>query len=431
LVYRDAHHFPAFSPRKKQIFETPMNKTDELRTARIESLVTPAELAQRHPVTADVAAHVSASRRRIEKILNGEDRRLLVIIGPCSIHDTDAALEYARRLQGMRERYQPQLEIVMRTYFEKPRTVVGWKGLISDPDLNSSYRVNHGIELARRLLRWRNGSTGEEQPLQLAGGQAEVQPRFARLLADSDQTLLFLDDTSVVSRRAESLTLSTLGRFSASLAHEIRNPLAAINYATQLLEESSDLGEADRRLLQIIHQQCQRTNGIVESVLALARRERASPENLDLASFVRRFVLEYRQTLSTETDNVESIIRESSVPALMDPRHLHQILTALVHNALKYGRAGDEPAQVRIRVASAGRHAVIDVIDRGPGIPEAVAAQLFRPFYTTSEHGTGLGLYIAQELCRASQARLEYIPVPTRGACFRIVMPAPHGAFAA
>ncbi len=272
---------------------------------------------------------------------------------------------------------------------------------------------------------------GEAQPLQLAGGQAEVQPRFARLLADSDQTLLFLDDTSVVSRRAESLTLSTLGRFSASLAHEIRNPLAAINYATQLLEESSDLGEADRRLLQIIHQQCQRTNGIVESVLALARRERASPENLDLASFVRRFVLEYRQTLSTETDNVESIIRESSVPALMDPRHLHQILTALVHNALKYGRAGDEPAQVRIRVASAGRHAVIDVIDRGPGIPEAVAAQLFRPFYTTSEHGTGLGLYIAQELCRASQARLEYIPVPTRGACFRIVMPAPHGAFAA
>lgn len=129
-----------------------MNKTDELRTARIESLVTPAELAQRHPVSAEVAAHVSASRRRIEKILNGEDRRLLVVIGPCSIHDTEAAMEYARRLQGMRERYQPQLEIVMRTYFEKPRTVVGWKGLISDPDLNGSYRVNHGIELARRLL---------------------------------------------------------------------------------------------------------------------------------------------------------------------------------------------------------------------------------------------------------------------------------------
>ena len=129
-----------------------MNKTDELRTARIESLVTPAELAQRHPVTADVAAHVSASRRRIEKILNGEDRRLLVIIGPCSIHDTDAALEYARRLQGMRERYQPQLEIVMRTYFEKPRTVVGWKGLINDPHMDNSFQINDGLRIARKLL---------------------------------------------------------------------------------------------------------------------------------------------------------------------------------------------------------------------------------------------------------------------------------------
>lgn len=129
-----------------------MNKTDELRTARIDKLVTPVELAQRYPVTPEVAARVTESRRRIEKILNGEDKRLLVIIGPCSIHDLDAAMEYAHRLQASREKYHAHLEIVMRTYFEKPRTVVGWKGLISDPDLNGSYRVNYGIELARKLL---------------------------------------------------------------------------------------------------------------------------------------------------------------------------------------------------------------------------------------------------------------------------------------
>lgn len=129
-----------------------MNKTDELRTARIDSLVTPAELAQRLAVSQEVAQNVTASRRRIEKILNGEDNRLLVIVGPCSIHDLDAAMDYARRLQTAREKHQHRLEIVMRTYFEKPRTVVGWKGLISDPDLNGSYRVNHGIEQARRLL---------------------------------------------------------------------------------------------------------------------------------------------------------------------------------------------------------------------------------------------------------------------------------------
>lgn len=96
-----------------------MNRTDELRTARIESLVTPAELALRYPVTPGVATHVTDSRRRIEKILNGEDKRLLVIIGPCSIHDLTAAMEYATRLQSLRNQYQSRLEIVMRTYFEK------------------------------------------------------------------------------------------------------------------------------------------------------------------------------------------------------------------------------------------------------------------------------------------------------------------------
>ncbi|ROP62404.1 3-deoxy-D-arabinoheptulosonate-7-phosphate synthase [Enterobacter sp. BIGb0383] len=129
-----------------------MSKTDELRTARIDGLVTPAELMQRHPVSSELATHITESRRRIEKILNGQDNRLLVIIGPCSIHDPEAAMEYASRLQSAREKHQAHLEIVMRTYFEKPRTVVGWKGLISDPDLNGSYRVNHGLELARKLL---------------------------------------------------------------------------------------------------------------------------------------------------------------------------------------------------------------------------------------------------------------------------------------
>ncbi|KMQ82204.1 phospho-2-dehydro-3-deoxyheptonate aldolase, partial [Lasius niger] len=129
-----------------------MHKTDELRTARIDSLVTPQALADKLPISAAVADNVTASRKRIEKILTGEDRRLLVVIGPCSIHDLDAAVDYAGRLNALRERYQDRLEIVMRTYFEKPRTVVGWKGLISDPALDDTFQVNRGIEMARRLL---------------------------------------------------------------------------------------------------------------------------------------------------------------------------------------------------------------------------------------------------------------------------------------
>lgn len=129
-----------------------MFNTDELRTRRIGRLIEPATLADALPLTPSVTEHVTAARQRIENILYGRDARLLVIIGPCSIHDPDAAIDYARRLNALRSHYQGSLEIVMRTYFEKPRTVVGWKGLISDPRLDGSYRVNDGLEIARRLL---------------------------------------------------------------------------------------------------------------------------------------------------------------------------------------------------------------------------------------------------------------------------------------
>lgn len=280
--------------------------------------------------------------------------------------------------------------------------------------------------LAQRLSRWRSGAEVADTPLALSPELPEVQPRFARLLGGTPLTLVFLDDATVVSRRAESLTLTTLGRFSASLAHEIRNPLAAITYAAQLLGESRNLDTADQRLLQIIEQQCQRTNGIVESVLGIARRDRANPENVDLCEFVHRFVEEYRLSLGIETDKLEAVVPAQSVQAQVDPRHLHQMLTALVHNAFKYGRKLDQPADVRVRAAWLDGRPIVDVVDRGPGIPPAVAEQLFRPFFTTSEHGTGLGLYIAQELCRANQARLEYVSMPAGGACFRIHLPAPH-----
>ncbi|AKH65007.1 MULTISPECIES: 3-deoxy-7-phosphoheptulonate synthase [Photorhabdus] len=129
-----------------------MYKTDGLRTHRVDSLVTPQALAIQYPVSEKIANNVTTSRKRIADILSGNDPRLMVIVGPCSIHDIDAALDYAQRLNTLREKYQHRLEIIMRTYFEKPRTVVGWKGLISDPDLDGSCQINHGITLARKLL---------------------------------------------------------------------------------------------------------------------------------------------------------------------------------------------------------------------------------------------------------------------------------------
>jgi two-component system sensor histidine kinase PilS (NtrC family) len=130
--------------------------------------------------------------------------------------------------------------------------------------------------------------------------------------------------------------------------------------------------------------------------------------------------------MSIETDSLETVIGSKAVPALVDLRHLQQIITVLVQNALNYGRLPGESARVRVRVFQVENRPMIDVLDRGPGIPEGVAAQLFRPFYTTSEHGTGLGLYIARELCRANQANLEYVAVPGGGSCFRITLPGPN-----
>lgn len=127
-------------------------KTDELRTTYIDRVITPSQLAQEFPLSDEAAKTLINNRREIEAIIEGKDKRLLVIIGPCSIHDTKAALDYAKRLAVLQQQYKESLVIAMRVYFEKPRTIVGWKGLISDPDLNGKYQANKGLRLARSLL---------------------------------------------------------------------------------------------------------------------------------------------------------------------------------------------------------------------------------------------------------------------------------------
>jgi len=125
---------------------------DDVRIDGINDLISPNEIIARHPVPETTAALIEATRSRIAKIMRGEDPRLLVVIGPCSIHDADAALEYAKRLMHMRTQYADKLEVVMRTYFEKPRTSLGWKGYINDPFLDGSFKINEGLALARELL---------------------------------------------------------------------------------------------------------------------------------------------------------------------------------------------------------------------------------------------------------------------------------------
>src|SRR3546814_2743572 len=169
-----------------------------------------------------------------------------------------------------------------------------------------------------------------------------------------------------------------------------------------------------------------RTNGIGVSVLRLALRVRAHPENIDLAVVVRRFLDDYLETIPPDLDKIKFSHGVPTLPVLVDPRHLQQVLTVLVQNSLRYGRMPGQPARVILRVEKRGEFPVIEVLDRGPGIPDAVVAQLFRPFFTTSEHGTGLGLYIARQLFPANGANLEYASVPPGAPRLRPPLPGPH-----
>ncbi len=128
------------------------HNTDDLRIREIKELAPPSHTMREHPCTPDVSATVYQSRQAIHRILHNMDDRLVVVIGPCSIHDTKAAMDYAKRLKVERERFKGELEVVMRVYFEKPRTTVGWKGLINDPDMDNSCNINKGLKIARSLL---------------------------------------------------------------------------------------------------------------------------------------------------------------------------------------------------------------------------------------------------------------------------------------
>ena len=129
-----------------------MYKTQDLHVVENRPLLAPKQLLDKLPLTETAAALVSQTRDRIRNIMHNEDRRLLVIVGPCSVHDVEAAYEYAQKLVNLREKFADQLEVVMRVYFEKPRTSIGWKGLINDPHLDGSYDINEGLRLARKLL---------------------------------------------------------------------------------------------------------------------------------------------------------------------------------------------------------------------------------------------------------------------------------------
>ncbi len=284
-------------------------------------------------------------------------------------------------------------------------------------------------ELVDQLQQWEADPATDIELIQPSAEHPRVMPRFAQLgQEDATGTLIFLEDATALARQAQQLQLAALGRLTASIAHEIRNPLGAISHAGQLLGESPQLDEPDRRLIGIIGDQSRRMNTIVENIMQLSRRNHSTPRLIELNQFLSKFVHEFLAGQGLHPQLIGITINPSQLQVRFDPTHLDQILTNLCHNGVRHSEEypGFPKVEIRAALTEESGRPFIDIVDHGPGIPPDVAEHIFEPFYTTATAGTGLGLYISRELAEANQAHLNYEPVATGGSCFRITFQDPR-----
>lgn len=275
--------------------------------------------------------------------------------------------------------------------------------------------------LKQRLDSWFTQSSNRTEPFQVDVGTPVVQANFAHLDQDSgDLLLIFLEDTGKITQQAQQMKLASLGRLTAGIAHEIRNPLGAISHAAQLLAESEALNAPDRRMTDIIQHHTRRVNTIIENVLELSRRRQVNASIHDLHQWVDTQVGIYRQDCDSRSE-ITLETKATAPLARFDGSQMEQVLTNLMDNGLRYSeqQTGRRTLQLSIGLADDNERAYLDIRDQGPGISQSQQASIFEPFYTTERGGTGLGLYLARELCEANQAQLALISSGA-GGCFRI-----------
>ena len=279
---------------------------------------------------------------------------------------------------------------------------------------------NYSPEIARLLARWRSQRDNPTETLLMPGSGKLVRARFVEAGTDGGSfSLVFLEDLSRLQEQAQQLKLAALGRLTANIAHEIRNPLSAISHASELLlEEQRD--PSQERLLHIIQDNSKRLDRMVRDVLELTRRDRVRPEAIQLAAFLPTFIDEFAQNEKIPAASFALELPETG-EILFDRVHLQQVLWNLLRNAWRHSR--QRAGSVRVAVRRQANRVELHVIDDGEGVPTHLRQQLFEPFFTTYSGGIGLGLYIAREMCAANGALLEYVEPPAdgAGADFRIL----------
>jgi len=286
--------------------------------------------------------------------------------------------------------------------------------------------------LADYIVDWRADAEMSAHPEFTAitpGDSLRVTAHLAPLAKDAERSgpvLVFLEDASLMNERVQQSKLASLGRLSASIAHEIRNPVGAMSHAAQLLAESAGATDDDKRLTEIIQSHSDRVSHIIDNILQLSRRESSRPERLLLRPWLLDFAQEFTRTLELQEGEFDIKGVPEDLEVRMDRSHLRQVLWNLCDNAVKYAsETGGILVELQAdRMQSQGRP-YVEVLDHGLGVDAATAEKMFEPFYTERSGGTGLGLYISRELCEMNRATLLYLDRPGGGSIFRIVFADP------
>ncbi len=278
-------------------------------------------------------------------------------------------------------------------------------------------------ELASRYSLWKSSTQITPTRIRSPGSPFELQPHLTELGPQGEAgTLIVLEDTTPYSREFQNIKLTSLGRLTASIAHEIRNPLSAIQHAAQLLEESANLATPDQRLTTIISQQTLRVNKIIENVLQLSVKEKTEPTKIKLNSWLPEFAAEYQSQHAEFTFLINSSVNDAESSIYFDPTQLHQIVWNLCGNSLKYGQHAENKVKIEFVLDFEPNNDAIylDVADHGSGVSSANRDKIFEPFFSSGTTSSGLGLYIVRELCEFNHANIRYTDKPDYGAVFRI-----------
>jgi two-component system sensor histidine kinase PilS (NtrC family) len=311
--------------------------------------------------------------------------------------------------------------------------VVDERGAVRQSNPSAERLLGHSFSLEKNIdlgesspilntifAAWRQNKALGHEVLRLPTTNRMVRVRFLPVQRQGFWgAVIVLEDMQRVQDQAQQVKLAALGRLTANIAHEVRNPLSSISYAAELLREGQ-IDPSQLRLTQIILDNAARLNRIVQDVMQLNRRDRAHPEVIDLSKHLHAFSEELCHANRLALATIE-IAAPLECKVSFDRGHLDQVLWNLGQNALRYSQNNKGSVKFHLSRSSDEARVILDVMDDGPGVNAETAHKLFEPFFTTDAGGTGLGLYIGRELCEANGATLGYRSLTEGGACFRIV----------